>query len=158
MKLPQLEGFLEKHRTQSDFIVSKKTSLHLYEYNKFNWVEKVCQESRIHEIVLGYYFVNRLAQQCPYFMSTYYHILKSNQTRLFLEYIPGNTLDKEIRNENITLDNLIHIWIQLSMALEMAQDFCGFVHMDTCPWNIIIQRKKSRVYFPKYDAKTPRLK
>lgn len=154
LKLPQLEGFLEKHRTQSDFVVSKKTSLHLYEYNEFKWVEKVCQESRIHEIVLGYYFVNRLAQQYPYFMSTYYHILKSNQTRLFLEYIPGNTLDKEIRNENITLDNLIHIWIQLSMALETAQDFCGFVHMDTCPWNIIIQRKKNCVYFPKYEVET----
>ena len=149
----KLEKFLEMSKKEENIVVGKKTKIDLFQHENTKWIQKNIpfhkKRDDINQILIGYYFVNRLRYNCPYFIYTHYHTFHEKSTDVFLEYAEGETLDKLIRNGNVSFENLLSIWAQLSIAIEYAQDFCGFMHMDMNPWNIVIQKKKSSFQFPK---------
>lgn len=154
---PQLEAFLQHARLQENMVHHKRTKLHLYEHQGVQWIEKntVVSPKRddVNQLLIGYYFVNPLSETFPYFMKTLFHIFTPSSSRIFLEHVEGQTLDKLILSQNISFDELIMVWCQLALALDAAQDYCGFMHMDMYPWNIMIQRVPTVVHFPKHQMK-----
>ena len=69
--------------------------------------------------------------------------ISNDKTILISEYVDGKTL-KEYIIEGCTLSELKQIFIMLTLALQVAQEKCGFVHYDLYPWNIIIKKLKSK--------------
>lgn len=154
----QFDSFLERHLKKNDIIHSKKTKINLYEYKGVQWIEKIVQKNwkrdDFHQIFIGYYFINKLRTICPHFIHTYFHKEEEKETKILLEYKPYQTLDKVIKNNNLRLQDLVHIWTNLCIALEIAQNYCGFVHMDLYPWNILIEKKKRRIIYNELGIET----
>jgi hypothetical protein len=151
----KLEEFFQLSIYKPQFIQSKKTTINLYEHNGQKWIEKISpheiKRDDINQLFIGYYYINRLAKMSPHFITTIYHeVEKNDQSRIFLEYVEGETLEKLIRSESITFMNLVELWAQLCMAIQQAQDFCGFMHMDMNPWNIIVKPEHSSVFYKKH--------
>lgn len=153
----QLEVFLQHARLQENLVNNKRTKVHLYEYQGIEWIEKktIISSKRddVNQLLIGYYFMNPISETFPYFMKTLFHTFSPHTTSVFLEHVQGETLDKLIVAQTISFDELIMIWCQLAFALDAAQDYCGFMHMDMYPWNIMIQRTPTVVHFPKHRMK-----
>ena len=153
-----LNSFLERNLKKSDVIHSKKTKINIYEHKGLEWAEKVVQKNwkqdDLHQIFVGYYFINHLRNICPHFIHTYCHKEEGKQTKIYMEYKPYQTLDKIIRNNDIRFIDLVHIWLNLCLALEISQNYCGFMHMDLYPWNILIQKKKKKVCYNELGIET----
>jgi len=153
-KNDRFEDFLADNLLETNIINSKKTTINLYQYENFKWLEKIVKldwkRDDLHQIFVSYFYMNQLRTICPNFIHTYYHKQEENQTRLFMEYVDTITLDKKLREQGFTTSNqkvkkdfrlldLINIWVNVCCALQIAQDYCGFVHMDLYPWNILIK-------------------
>ena len=73
----QFHSLLERSLKKEDIIHSKKTKINLYEYKGMEWIEKVVQKNwkrdDLHQIFVGYYFINKLRVVCPHFIHTYCH-------------------------------------------------------------------------------------
>jgi hypothetical protein len=65
-----------------------------------------------------------------------------------IDYIDGNTLEKYISDPKFTIHNLFDIFISVTLAISEAQQYCGFLHMDLYPWNIMI---KEQTYTCQYN-------
>ena len=148
------ETFLNESLITSNIINSKKTTINLYQHDNFRWLEKIVKNDwkrdDLHQAYVGYYYINNLRTMCPNFIHTYFHKTENTQTKLFIEYVDTITLDKKIREQgytntnekvakNFRLTDLINIWVNICCALQVAQDYCGFIHMDLYPWNILIK-------------------
>ena len=64
-----------------------------------------------------------------------------------MEYINGYTFEKWIKSDKFNMTDYLFILIQISLSLQFAQQYCGFVHYDLTPWNIVIQEIKVPVTF-----------
>ena len=95
----------------------------------------------INEAFCGITEINQLLKDIPHFRMTYG--ISNDKTILISEYVDGKTL-KEYIIEGCTLSELKQIFIMLTLALQVAQEKCGFVHYDLYPWNIIIKKLKSK--------------
>ena len=150
--------FLEKNKKKENLIQSKKTNINLYEYRGVQWIEKIIKKNwkrdDLHQIFIGYFFINNLVKVCPHFVHTYSHIEEEDQTKIYLEYKNLETLDKLIRDKKLTFQNLIHIWVNICCGLEIAQNYCGFLHMDLYPWNILIEPKKKKIKYHSLGIET----
>lgn len=91
----------------------------------------------INEAFCGITEINELIKELPHFRFTYG--LSTNKDILLSEYVEGKTL-KEYINDGCTVSELKQIFVMLSLALDVAQERCGFVHYDLYPWNIIIKK------------------
>lgn len=149
----ELNNFLTTSLKKKCMVNSKKTVIHMFQKNHRGWIQKdvfpCWKRDDLHQVFLGYYCINPLADVYPHFIHTYYHQQNEEKTSIYLEYIDSPTLDKQIASRNISLDELFHIWYMLSFALQTAQRFCGFCHMDLYPWNIIVRQSKQKVTY--YD-------
>jgi len=108
----------------------------------------------INEAFCGVTEINKLTKEIPHFRFTYG--LSENQSMLFSEYVEGETLQEYIKKE-CTISELKQIFVMLTLALDIAQERCGFVHYDLYPWNIIIKKlpkKKTITYQLKTDIIT----
>lgn len=154
----QLNSFLERNLKKEDIIHSKKTKINLYEYKGVEWIEKVVQKNwkrdDLHQIFIGYYFINQLRTVCPHFIHTYCHKEEEKETKIFIEYKSYPTLDRVIRNNDLRLQDLVHIWVNICLALEIAQNYCGFIHMDLYPWNILVEKRKKKVLYHELGVET----
>ena len=150
----KIDEFLDASVSKLDFIQSKKTTIHLYENYGKKWIEKISpyQNKRddVNQIFIGYYYINRIAELSPHFTTTLYHRFEKQMSHIYLDYVEGETLEKLIRSEKIQMKDLINIWVQLALAIEQAQDYCGFMHMDMNPWNIMIRPQSCSVPYPKH--------
>lgn len=147
----ELCGFLEQSLKKKNLVNSKKTLIHVFQKNNRSWIQKdvypCWKRDDLHQIFLGYYFINSLADVYPHFIHTFYHKQYEEKTSIFLEYVEYPTLDKQIVGRELRLDQLFQIWFMLSYALQTAQKFCGFLHMDLYPWNIIIKQKERKIIY-----------
>lgn len=160
----KLETFMKQSLKQSNIINSKKTTINLYEYNNVYWVEKVIHHNwkrdDLHQIYVGTNYINSLRDTIPNFIYTYYYKIESDKTRLFIEYVPSTTLEKMIREQVVQkkdrfrLYDLMCIWTSICLALQTAQNRCGFVHMDLYPWNVLIKQKTQKVSYQNLGFET----
>jgi hypothetical protein len=154
-KQNKLKVFLDASVSKPNYIQSKKTTIHLYENYGKKWIEKISpyenKRDDVNQIFIGYYYINRLAELSPHFTTTLYHRFEKEMSHIYLDYVQGETLEKLIRTEKLQMNDLINIWVQLTLAIEQAQDYCGFMHMDTNPWNIMIRPQSCSVSYPKHS-------
>jgi hypothetical protein len=168
-KTDQFDRFLETSLVTSKIINSKKTTINLYKHEQFQWLEKIVKSDwkrdDLHQIYVGYYFINNLRSMCPNFIHTYFHKIEEEQTKLYIEYVDTITLDKKIREQGYTSTNqkvkkdfrlidLVNIWVNICCALQIAQDYCGFVHMDLYPWNILIKENTRSIHYKNLGIET----
>ena len=122
------------------------------------WIEKVVQKNwkrdDLHQIFVGYYFINKLRVVCPHFIHTYCHNEEEKETKIYMEYNSSPTLDKVIRNNDLRLQDLVYIWVNICLTLEIAQNYCGFIHMDLYPWNILVEKRKKKVIYNDLGVET----
>ena len=108
----------------------------------------------INEAFCGVTEINKLINEIPHFRFTYG--LSNNKSILFSEYVEGKTL-KEYIIDGCTVSELKQIFVMLTLALDIAQERCGFVHYDLYPWNIVIKKlpkKQTIIYQLKTDIIT----
>ena len=92
-----------------------------------------------HEIFVGIKGVNRIIKSIPNFAYTFGGAVTSEGASVYTEFISGGSFDEYLRSKRCTIVDVIGILMQVCLALEVAQNTCGFVHMDLMPWNIQIQ-------------------
>lgn len=95
----------------------------------------------IHDAFIGVKCINELTKYVPNFIYTFGIYKKADTYNVITEYIQGETLHEYIQNkETFNFEEFLFIIIQISLAIQVAQNRCGFVHWDLTPWNIILQR------------------
>lgn len=95
----------------------------------------------INEAFCGITQINDLVKELPHFRFTYG--VSTNKDILVSEYVEGKTLKEYISN-GCTLSEMKQIFVMICLALDVAQERCGFVHYDLYPWNIIIKKMPSK--------------
>jgi hypothetical protein len=101
----------------------------------------------IHEAYITTNSINELCKIIPNFVYTF-ALYQHNKTTFSVinEFIHGMTLFDYISNKEIfSFESFLLILIQLSLALQIAQQQCAFVHWDLTPWNIILQTLDSPI-------------
>ena len=101
----------------------------------------------IHETYIGTKSLNEMSKFVPNFAYVFGMYRKDNAVNVITEYIHGETLHEYISSERFLFEEYLLILLQLCLALQMAQNICGFVHYDFTPWNIILQRVQTPVTF-----------
>ena len=113
-------------------------------------------KEHIHEAYIGINSINELCKYIPNFTYTFALYEKTQteggitqtegggipQTSSFSvinEYIKGPTLYEYIQSDQFNFEEYLFILIQISLAIEIAQQKCALVHWDLTPWNIILQ-------------------
>jgi len=129
-----------------------RVSVDKYELAGFSFVVKSTSEEDkipeiIHETFVGRKCINDLCKYVPNFVYTFGKFNDSKNSNVVLEHVIGPTLMEYINSSNFKMDEYLFILAQISLALQVAQQRCGFVHYDLAPWNIIIQRLPSPVLF-----------
>jgi serine/threonine protein kinase len=99
-------------------------------------------QEHIHEAFVGIMSINKLLKFIPNFSYIFglYENKEKKSYNVVSEFINGETLFDYINSAHFSVSEFIFIVLQLCLALEVAQNTCGFVHYDLTPWNIIIQR------------------
>jgi hypothetical protein len=100
----------------------------------------------INETFCGLTEINKLSKEIPHFRFTYG--ITNDKSMIISEYIQGKTL-KEYIIDGCTISELSQIFVMLTLALDVSQEICGFVHYDLYPWNIIIKKlpKKQKITY-----------
>ena len=101
----------------------------------------------IHEAFIGTHVLNNLSKLIPNFAYTMGIYRTNNSINVISEYINGQTLFEYLSSNLFNMKDFIFILLQISLALQVAQNNCLFVHNDLTPWNIIIQRLRTPVQF-----------
>jgi len=101
----------------------------------------------IHECFVGINCINSILQHIPNFVYMIGSYKTDNNTNIVVEEIKGNTLLDYLKGKDFNMNEFLFIFLQICLALQVAQNMCGFVHWDSMPWNIIIQRLPEPVTF-----------
>jgi hypothetical protein len=109
---------------------------------KSNNSKKVLED--IHETFIGTKCINSIIKEIPNFV--YIFGMYKNQ-RVISEKIKGITFSDYIESDEFNVKDFLFILLQISLALQIAQNKCGFVHWDLYPWNIMIQKIPEPVNF-----------
>jgi hypothetical protein len=98
-------------------------------------------KEHIHEAFIGINCINELTKYIPNFIYTFGIYKKDNTYNVINEYIHGESLHSYIQNkDHFNFEEFLLILIQIALAIQVAQNHCGFIHWDLTPWNIILQR------------------
>lgn len=97
-------------------------------------------KEHIHETYICTEQVNKLSKYIPNFAYIFGMYRKNGAYNVITEYISGGTLLDYINSNSFNFKEYLLIIIQLCLALQVAQNACGFVHNDLTPWNIVLQR------------------
>lgn len=132
--------------TLSKEIFKNKSSIvNQYKFYKFNIItkeplNKTKNNENIHETFIGLNCINNLIKYIPnfYFIFGFHTIDK--YINIIGEKINGETLLDYIKSSKFNFHEFLFILLQISLALQVAQNYCCFVHNDLTPWNIILKR------------------
>jgi hypothetical protein len=64
---------------------------------------------------------------------------------LLLEKVKGESLSDYINSNRFNFQEFLFIVIQICLVLQLLQNRYGFIHYDTTPWNIILERTQPKV-------------
>lgn len=109
--------------------------------------DEIKQQENLHTAYIGTKAINDVVKYIPNFAYVFGKFDGQSRNTVIMEHIMGQTFDKWIQSDKFNIQDYIFILIQLSMALEVAQSQCGFVHYDLTPWNIIIQESPVPISF-----------
>lgn len=142
--LNKLDNILIKN---DDIFKNSSVEIEKYQINDFNIILKSLINYKklmenIHETFIGLSCINEIIRKIPNFS---YIFGIDNKNRLITEYIHGETLLEYIKSDKFDLNEFFFILSQICLALQVAQDYCCFVHYDLTPWNIIIQKLDTEV-------------
>lgn len=104
-------------------------------------------KENVHETFIGVNCINNVLQHIPNFVYILGSYETDNNVNVVIEQINGITFFNYLKSEEFDMDEYLFILLQISLSLQVAQNICGFVHWDTMPWNIIIQRIQTPVTF-----------
>jgi hypothetical protein len=96
----------------------------------------------IHEAFIGIKCINEIIKDIPNFAYTF-GISFGEELFLISEKIDGDVFTKYLESRDFKIKEYLFILIQISLALQVAQKSCDFVHWDLYSWNIIIQKLPS---------------
>ena len=157
-KSHNLESFLDLYSTQKNIIQSKNTVIDLYHYQGLTFIKKKIEKNYrrddLQQLFIGYHCINKLCHRFPQnFVNTIYHTENDKETHIFLEYKKGSTMFQLLQQKALKIEEIILIWIELCCILQVAQNFCSFIHNDLMTWNIIIQKldEPTSVYFEEFN-------
>ena len=143
----QLGQFLTEHCVNPSMIENRNTSISLFHYRGLDFIcKKIRTNFRrddLQQLFVGYHVINRLCQEFPeHFIHTIYHQYDENnqEMQIFLEYKQGRTLFDMLLAKELEFQDMILIWIELCCLLQIAQNYCSFVHNDLMTWNIMIRK------------------
>lgn len=95
------------------------------------------------EYFIGITAVNKLRHYVPNFMYTFaacaYPQKKQDKIVTIVEKIPGDTLEYALKNNKLTFTQFLCIFLQILLALEIAQRNVHFCHYDLHGGNIILR-------------------
>jgi hypothetical protein len=91
-----------------------------------------------HEAYIGVNAINNLLKSIPNFIYTFGTTLAGD---LVSEYVKGVTMFEWLSSPSFNFPQYVDILLQLSLALEVAQRECGFVHYDLFPWNVMLEEQ-----------------
>lgn len=139
----------------------KNTDISVFQFlhNKYaiKKTKKTWKEEEKFQALLGYLYINNLQKIIPNFIYTYYDFNDSEYSYIVTDYIEGITFEEFLNSEKFNFKNLIDIYIYLCLILHNAQDFCGFIHMDLFPWNIMIKETINQEAHYKINGQTIKL-
>jgi len=153
VNMVNLQSHFLKHATEGEQIFSNKLStIKKYTMAGFTFAVKSSDNEtkkmeHIHQTFIGVKKINDLLKHIPNFMYTFGMYEHNNSYSVITEYIHGKTLFEYIKSKDFVFTDFILIIMQLCLALQVAQDTCGFIHWDLTPWNIIIQKVSKPVTF-----------
>lgn len=100
----------------------------------------------IHETFVGLKGINKLLKTIPNFSYIFGTFFNEGKYNMVKEHIEGISLYSYINSPLFNMDEFIYILLQISFALQIAQNNCAFVHNDLTPWNIILQKTQEKTY------------
>ena len=133
---------------------TKNTSVKHFLFHDAEVVIKTCKKrwknNQLSSFFAAVCGLNHLSQQVPHFMYTYHAEEREKEWVTLLEHIRGPTLEAHLKDPTLCFQDLVHIWLQLCLALHAAQQSLGFLHMDLYPWNVIVvgEKKPRTITYP----------
>lgn len=100
-------------------------------------------KEHIHESFIGSNCLNKLSQHVPNFAYVFgmYRDSSRSTCNVISEFIEGKTFSDYIKDtDNFSFKEFLFIIVQLCLAIETAQNMCGFVHYDLAPWNVVLRQ------------------
>ena len=139
------QNIINTLKDPEDIFTNKLGSVKKYTYASFPIIMKTTtdfykKKEHIHEVFIATRVINKLICHIPNFMYVFGLYENDNEISVISEYIVGKTLFEYINSIEFNFREFLLILLQLSLALEVAQNKCGFVHYDLTPWNIILKR------------------
>ena len=104
-------------------------------------------KEHIHETFVGTKCINQLLKYVPNFVYTFGLYQKEETFNVISEKVGGICFSDWIKSDEFNMKDYLMILIQLSLAIQVAQNNCGLVHYDLTPWNIIINKVSKPVSF-----------
>jgi hypothetical protein len=98
----------------------------------------------IHETFICSNGINQLSKYIPNFVYVFGLYRTGYTYNVVTEYITSDESDQTllayISSKKFSFQEFLFILLQICLALQVAQNMCGFVHYDLTPWNIVLQR------------------
>ena len=148
-----IEGSFLTIATKIGEIFKNKTGVvNHYKLAGFSFAVKTAKDiekknEHIHEVYNATKSINELSKLIPNFAYIFGGFIDNDTYNVISEYIEGQTFSEYITSENFNFQEYLFIIIQLCLAVEVAQNNCGFVHYDLTPWNIVLKRLKKPMKF-----------
>ena len=147
-------GETEKLKKIGQINATKLSTIEEYTLAGFNLAIKRSNNNKkvledIHETFVGTKCINNIIKEIPNFVYIFgmYKNKVDNSINVITEKIKGVTFSDYIESDYFNVKDFIFILLQVSMALQVAQNKCGFVHWDLYPWNIMIQTLPEPITF-----------
>lgn len=110
-------------------------------------ISEIRRKDTIHEAFVGVTEVNNLIKLVPNFIYTF----GMDESKRFIvrENIRGITLHQYITEtmHPFSLKDFLKIFLQVALALQVAQNEISFVHWDLMPWNIVLLSLNEKMIF-----------
>lgn len=100
------------------------------------------QEGTVHEAFIGMTCVNEILESIPNFTYTYGY----TDNTLISEQVDSNTLHDYISGEEFDIKEFLFIMVEISLALEMAQNSHCFVHGNLKPRAVLLSKNSKEEY------------
>jgi tRNA A-37 threonylcarbamoyl transferase component Bud32 len=131
----------------AETVIVQKYSLAGFTFIIKKSIDIIKQQENIHEAYIGTKVINEIVKYIPNFAYVFGKFDGETKNIVIMENIHGKTFDEWLQSDKFNIQDYIFILIQLSMALEVAQNQSGFVHYDLTPWNIIMQEIPNPITF-----------